>query len=1661
MIPLVLAGLTQLYFVQNFIKDTAVHYLEKKLGTPVSIESFRMSGFSGLMLKGVSLQDKNHRTLFYTGSLGIHYDLLPLLRKHLVVYNLQWEHVTADVYRSEKDTAFNYQFILNAFSSASDTEETTSSGSSFTYEVDSVQLKSFSVRFNDSLGGTLAFLKFDTIGMRPSQINADSMRFALHDLYVNGLQTEIRFRSSRIATPAMPDTTSSASSLPLLSVGMISILNTQVLYDDEPGGFGTTDTIGSLVVKGLDLDLPFQRITTDSLELAETYSAIRLSPSADSASSEEAPQDTTSAGYFIRGGWLSLRQTRFRLDNTQAPVSQYKSAMDFNHLSVDSLNAGLQEVIFATDTLHGIVDHISLREKSGFHLKELRAKVWYDPGRLALDDLLVVTDRSRLGDTIEVTTPSWSDLSEHLNDLALRINLDSSVLDGEDARYFAPSLMDNPSLKPVFRKKISLDAAIAGKFAELNIPRFRFSDQDGNLIRLRGRILNAGDPDRILADLQLEKIQTGDKPLRSWLAPGQLPSDMSLPRSISLSGPMVAGKELVRTNLAIVSTDGDIHLKAHLNQYLDSLRARYDLVFQLTNLDAGKLAADTSLGHITASGMVQGTGWSFPSMEDTASVEIPMLEYNHYTYQGMQVRGALRPSAFSLNADSKDTAVNLSLALTGSLDSQHAYMNGDLSVARLDLYATHWTPDPLSTSVNMRVKLSDINPYHLEGEVVIDSFNLATDSTLIVLDTVRLQAKDSLENQYITLAGPFGNVQATGHYNYRRIFQDLGDMISRHISAADSTTLASAQQPKEDSLPGQTIDLVGTLSWPQSLQPLLPDFSLDRPATILLHANTDSALISSSWKFPLFHYGDFQVDSLTGALHADRDSLTAFTGVQRVQHPQFPLAHTSITLNAAHGVFGTELSIMDDAGKPKYQLGAGLTLDTLGAMTIRFAPHLLLNGQTWTIPEDNVIRLAQGALQEGKLDLSNGSQRLNLSTKPDSGTATEADLSFSQFSLSSLTSILANDTALASGILNGTASIRDWQHTPLLKADLKIDSLKVMQAALGTLTLKASNSGEVYALDLGLKGSGNDLSLSGHYHADAQQPLDFKLQLQPLSLRPLAPLAQGYVKNLQGRVRGTLNITGATSRPIVLGQLTFENAGFNPTIINTYLHLYHEQITFQQDGIHLDNFVLADSANNEAVINGTIRTRDYAHYFFNLNLQATDFEVLGPKESSDQMFYGPAYIDSKISLLGTPGFPKINMDLKLESKSDVTFAIPESQPGIEAREGVVRFIDKDHPVDSSLLKPVKQTTKRTPPTGFQFSGNLEVTPDAAIRIIIDQQNGDNLYVKGNATLNTTMDPGGNLLLTGQYQIQQGKYEMSLNQLIKRSFDIQKGSTITWEGEPTHAQVNITAMYQANAPAIDLVSDQLSNASPEIRTRYKQKEPIEVYLMIKGDMLKPDISFKLDMPEDHQNDLEGTVYNRLKQINLIPSELNKQVMGLLVLNSFIPDNPMDILNNGSGGLEQTARQSVSKILSQQLNNLASNLVKGVDLNFDLQSQQDYSSGTAQNSTTLNVGVSKHLFNDRLTVSVGNDFALEGNSREASGIAGNVSIAYALTKDGRYRLTAYRKDDNEEIIQGQVVETGVTFSLVMDYNKFNEIFAKVKKEQRLQLRKARKARRRSRK
>jgi hypothetical protein len=531
----------------------------------------------------------------------------------------------------------------------------------------------------------------------------------------------------------------------------------------------------------------------------------------------------------------------------------------------------------------------------------------------------------------------------------------------------------------------------------------------------------------------------------------------------------------------------------------------------------------------------------------------------------------------------------------------------------------------------------------------------------------------------------------------------------------------------------------------------------------------------------------------------------------------------------------------------------------------------------------------------------------------------------------------------------------------------------------------------------------------------------------------------GSIRNGSGNLSGQLKITGTTSAPVVRGDVHFNKVGFNVATLNSYFTMPNESITFNNDGVLFNDFTLVDSLGNKAVVRGTLYTKTFTDYDFGIDITANNFRVVNSTAENNKLYYGKLFVDANIKIRGDINTPVVDATLSVNPKTDLTIVLPSNDPGVQDRKGVVEFIDPNGPkLDSILLAKQLDSLRKADLNGLDVTATVNIIKEANFNIVVDSRNGDVVHIKGSGQLSGGIDPSGKVNLTGTYTVASGSYDLAYA-TVNRKFYFKPGSTITWTGDPTSANINLTAVYIANVPPIDLVNDQLGGS--DNATMYKQKLPFNIDLNLKNQLMKPDISFDIILPDSSytvSQDVVNTVDARLSQIRQDPNEMNKQVLGVLVLGHFIGDNPLQSLG-GNAGLQGAVRNSVSSLLSDQLNKLAGS-VGGVQLTFGVTSGADYSSGTQQNRTDLNVGLSKQFLNDRVTVTVGNNFELEGQNQpgqKSANIAGNVSVNYKLTKDGRYMVRIYRRDQYI-VIQGQVVETGIGFALTYDYNKFMELF-----------------------
>ena len=67
-------------------------------------------------------------------------------------------------------------------------------------------------------------------------------------------------------------------------------------------------------------------------------------------------------------------------------------------------------------------------------------------------------------------------------------------------------------------------------------------------------------------------------------------------------------------------------------------------------------------------------------------------------------------------------------------------------------------------------------------------------------------------------------------------------------------------------------------------------------------------------------------------------------------------------------------------------------------------------------------------------------------------------------------------------------------------------------------------------------------------------------------------------------------------------------------------------------------------------------------------------------------------------------------------------------------------------------------------------------------------------------------------------------------------------------------------------------------------------------------------------------------------------------------------------------------------------------------------------------------------------------MQGSSStgEETPLIGNVSLEYLLTKNGRYKLKGFRRNEFENVIDGQTIVSGIGIIFTQEFNKFSELW-----------------------
>ncbi len=1629
--------------VQNFIKDRLIVYLEQKIKTKVSLERVYIGFPNSLVMENLYLKGQDVDTLLAVKKLDVGLHMLKLINSTADITSVDMEGARANVVR-KPDGKFNFDYIIDAFAT---TDKEESSSKPFIISLDKINLKDVGVTFNDQQSKNDINLYFKSFDTRVKKFDLNKNTYAVNDINLDGLKLKLKQGIVEEVSKKVEKKVDSLNEKKPMNIGLrgIKLTHFDIDYGDE-----NTKTYAKVLFKELStkinkLDLENNAFNVGNVFLSGADIDANLYLPAQNANPKNKKEPEPSKvsdqdkALNLLLGKLVLNDVKVAYNNTA--IAPTKQGIDFNHLNFSKMNVEVRSFKMENNTFAGTVNSAEIQEARGLDIQKFNTDFMYAEKEAYLKDLYLQTPKTLLRDEVVLNYNSIDQLTSNLGAVKVSANIKDSKIGFSDILNLVPTLRNTVPFNKYPNAILNVNANVKGSVNDLLIQDLKVTGLDQLRVNASGRVKNAMNPDQLYYDLRIGEFSSNAKTIFNLVPKNTIPSNISLPSSFSIKGNAKGTTKVVNTDLNLYSTLGNAAVVANVDMRRKN-HELYDVKANLQGIQVGKIIQNKDIGSITAQISAKGESFDFKNANANANANVKghvaSAAYKGYRYQNMNLVGKINKGAYDVNLNSKDPNADLQLMASGIYDEKNPTVKVNGEVIKLDVNKLGFYEKPMILAGKIDGDFTSLDPNNLNGYLNLKDFAFSDTKEVYPVQEVHLKASSTTDSTQILFNSQIADTELKGKYKLTQIFGALTQTINQYYQF---------QKPDKTQKidPGQHFTFTAKIKNDDLIRKFVPELKSFETINMAGNYDADSQKIEIDGQIPQLLYGENTIEKGTLKVTNENQALQYTLNVAALKSSSFSLKKINIDGDVADNTINYNITTKDDKDATQFLIaGNAKSLNDITEVSLN--PNgLKLNYSDWNVAENNKIQISSKGILADNFRLSNGGSEISIQSESESPSS-PLNIALKDFKIETITELIKKDTVLARGTINGTAQLRNVMKDLTFTSDLNVSNLVVYGSPVGNLAVKVNNSSpKLLNADIALSGNNNDVRILGDYNT-ASSSFDLNMAINQLQMKSIQGFSMNAITNTEGYLSGNLKITGTTDQPNILGKVKFNDAGLEIAKTGSDFRKLNDEIDFTNRGIEFNKFKIKDKDGNALVVDGQVLTQTYRDFAFNLNVNAKDFKVVNSQKSNDAMMYGILAIDAGLHIRGNLDLPKVDGKLSVADNTDFTFVLPQSNPSLQERDGIVEFVDQDQVVLNKTIK-TDSLNAQSRIKGMDVNVNIEVSKEAKLSIVIDKANGDFVQLQGEAELTGGIDPSGKTTLVGVYEVNKGSYDLSVS-FLKRKFDIQKGSTITWTGEPTMAIMDITAVYKTEAPPIDLVEQQISTESASIMNQYKQRIPFNTLLKMKGELLKPQLTFDITTEEKNNtvsSNVKDVIDQKLAQLRTQESELNKQVFALLLLNRFIGENPFE---SGAGmSAETMARQSVSKILSQQLNNLASGLIKGVDLNFGLDSSEDYSTGQKNTRTDLNVDISKKLLNDRLKVTVGSNFGLEGQARQnenMTNIAGNVTVDYSLSKDGRYMLRAYRKDEYQVALQGQIIETGVGFIITLDYDKFREIFQKSKEK-----------------
>jgi hypothetical protein len=1293
--------------------------------------------------------------------------------------------------------------------------------------------------------------------------------------------------------------------------------------------------------------------------------------------------DSTKEGWDVIFENIGLKNSHFRLEDYDK--NQRDSGIYFSDLNLLNLKIRVKNLHTINSGVTFRINKLAFIENSGFVVDNISSNLTIKKNFLHFQSLQIHTPKSDI-----IAQRIFFDC-KHLREMKYfdqKVNLEAEIISSkvsmDDISKFAPTLH---GMKETF----SVSGSVKGKLCDLRCKQMLFGT--GKATIFNGNISITGLPDitsaYMFVDSKNLNIQLSD--IENLYIPGIPGNKIVLNEYIRKAGYFnykgnftgfvndFVAYGVIKTGLGTIKTDISLKPSNKKNIAINGSIAA-------VHFNLGKLLPEGSnLGTtdftLTANGFIADSN----KVSGTFDCRIDNIQFNDIVYNDIIGKGTLNNNLLNGSITIADPNITLLASGQCNFSKKDPSYNIKAELSKTNLSVLNFLPNDsifnLSCLLDANFKGNSIN--HFDGIIDIKDLSMNKPGKSLFIKNIQIKTQDNALSKEMQIRSNLADVDIFGEYNVGAIKNELISCFKIFMPGS----FPNFVKPKFFGA-NQFMFNAKIKSTDAIFNFFVPDLRIAANSKVNGLFYPSDTIIRLTFVTNKLRIGTINFDSVNFHLSTKPDSMAVviqsdnfiFNKNINLQHlrAQFVTRHDSSRIKmhwADSSGFVNKLKILANYIYPVQNKKPYLKIEIQ-------PDKIKILDSIWNLNKFAV--LVDSSSIKPMISLQQNKQQISVTGTISENEPDTLTTKLINFDLSLINYILKSDNFKFDGSINGKFQISDYYKSKTLNSNFIIDNFAINKEIFGHTNANITwNKADDIVL-VTANASRNELKtlqLVGSY-GPTNNKFDFSIAINNIGLNIFQPIVASVFTLQKGLLKGTVLLSGTPDFPELNGTVNVDSAQFKFNLLNT-VYSFSNKIEIKNNKFVIKQTKLIDEDKNPMLLWGTVNNNYFKSLGLDIHLVLENNLAINPLPTGNLPFYGKGYASGKVIISGTLDEIKIDVTEARTMKNTV-IALPLGQTSDLSRSEYIRFakkteIKKDSTPTSNYN--VKSTT-------VLLTIDLEVTPDAEVQLVFDPKVGDLLKSHGAGNLKLEINKTGNFQIWGNYAISSGDYLFTLQNLVNKKFIIQNGATITFNGDPLNATLDIQALYRTKAPLYNLIQED----------QYKKRIPVDCRLFINGKLQNPDISFDIDLP----NSTEETKNMVRREINN-DQAVSQQFISLLLMSNFIPSTGTSPSFSSQTIGKDMATTTSLELLSNQLSNWISQVSD--DFNIGL----NYRPGDqVYTSQEVELALSTQLLNDRVSINgnldvVGNKYTTQQNN-----FIGDVEVEYQVTD--KVKLKAFNRSND---------------------------------------------------